>query len=464
MIHHTLFRQTLFALAAATVAFGSAPVLAQDSLSDEDLKNRATAREQTRARQLEADAVTRANMAAFETRVAEADRQLSEFKSQHDAFAARLGEIMQNDLGRRIAVQNHQAGLVIMDWMDAPLMRESDFNERRVFADAMVRVIAERKQRPDVPFAVEPQQRNRTDDVYLWARERASRLAERRAWLDDTIRSVDDSQPVEGVATLAEAIEAFRKARRDLWAQAASTGKQLARQEAEPQMTEAARIAELEKLLQETEQRLREARQEIEIERMAFESRLSIREAEAIKAAAEAEEARLNLLAETEHMQRLEAANRRLQEELSKADERDTIDNAERVRLEQLARSPSVQRDLAPFFARGTWQPNQRASQQGSAAPGPISFGALKEVGALAEDQQGLMQLLAVANAQGCAGAKSLIHWHQNNRHQDRERTKWGYPRQFRSLTAADQDEVRRIQKLLNELGPTLVDLGLLAP
>ncbi len=464
MIHHTRFRQTLFALAAATVAFGSAPVLAQDGLSDEELRNRATAREQTRARQLEADAVARANMTAFENRVAEADQQLREFKSQHDAFAARLGEIMQNDLGRRIAVQNHQAGLVIMDWMDAPLMRESDFNERRVFADAMVRVIAERKERPDVPFSVEPQQRNRTDDVYLWARERASRLAERRAWLDDTIRSVDSSQPVEGVATLAEAIEAFRKARRDLWAQAASTGKQLARKEAEPQMTEAARIAELEKLLQETEQRLREARQEIEIERMQFESRLSIREAEAIKAAAEAEEARLNLLAETEHMQRLEAANRRLQEELSKADERDTLDNAERVRLEQLAKSPSVQRDLAPFFARGTWQPNQRASQQGSAAPGPISFGALKEVGALAEDQQGLMQLLAVANAQGCAGAKSLIHWHQNNRHQDRERTKWGYPRQFRSLTAADQDEVRRIQKLLNELGPTLVELGLLAP
>jgi hypothetical protein len=464
MTHHTRFRQTLFAVAAATVALGSAPVLAQDSLSDEDLKNRATAREQTRARQLEADAVARANMAAFETRVVEADRQLSEFKSQHDAFAARLGEIMQNDLGRRIAVQNHQAGLVIMDWMDAPLMRESDFNERRVFADAMVRVIAERKERPDVPFSVEPQQRNRTDDVYLWARERASRLAERRAWLDDTIRSVDDSQPVEGVATLAEAIEAFRKARRDLWAQAASTGKQLARQEAEPQMTEAARIAELEKLLQETEQRLREARQEIEIERMQFESRLSIREAEAIKAAAEAEEARLNLLAETEHMQRLEAANRRLQQELVDAGARDIVNEAESVRLRQLAQSPSVQRDLAPFLARGTWQPNQRAGQQGSAAPGPISFSALMEVGALVDDQQGLMQLLAVANAQGCAGAKSLIHWHQNNRHQDRERTKWGYPRQFRSLTAADQDEVRRIQKLLNELGPTLVDLGLLAP
>ena len=121
-------------------------------------------------------------------------------------------------------------------------------------------------------------------------------------------------------------------------------------------------------------------------------------------------------------------------------------------------------RDLAPFLARGTWQPNQRAGQQGSAAPGPISFSALMEVGALADYQQGLMQLLAVSNAQGCAGAKSLIHWHQNNRHQDRERTKWGYPRQFRSLTASDQDEVRRIQKLLSELGPTLVDLGLLAP
>lgn len=463
MIHYTRFRQTLFALAAATVAFGSVPVLAQDSLSDEDIKNRATAREQTRARQLEAEAVARANMSAFETRVAEADQQLREFKSEHDAFAARLGEIMQNDLGRRIAVENHQAGLVIMDWIDTPLMRESDFAERRVFADEMVRVIAERKQRPDVPFSVEPQQRNRTDDVYLWARERASRLAERRAWLDDTIRSVDASQPVDGVATLAEAIEAFRKARRDLWAQAASTGKQLARQEAEPQMTEAARITELEKLLQETEQRLREARQEIEIERMQFESRLRIREAEAINAAAEAEEARLNLLAETEHMQRLESANRRLQEELSKADVRNTLDDAERVRLEQLAKSPSVQRDLAPFLARGTWQPGETAPKP-AAEVVPMSFSAISGFGALDRSEEGLRKLHAIVNAKGSGQMRVMQGQGNRRRHLDEMRPKWGFPERFKDLSGDQMQQLRDVQDLLIEVGPTMVELSLLAP
>lgn len=451
------------ALAVCTVVM-AAPALAQDSLSDEELRNRAVAREQARAKQLETEAVTRANFARFEMRVAEADRQLRELKTNQDAFTDRLAELMKSDTGRRVAVQNQQAGLIIMGWMDAPLMREADFAERRGFADEMVQLVEQRKQRPDVPYSVDPAQENRTDDVYLWARERASRLAERSAWLGDTTRGVDASQSVDGAPTLSEAIDSFMKARRDFWAQATSTGQQRAREEAEPQMTEAARVAELERLLQESEQRLREARQQMETDRMQFESRLRTREAEAIKAAAEAEEARLNLLAETEHMQRLEAANRRLEQELSEAGARDIVEEAEGVRLRQIAQSPSVQRDLAPFFARGTWQPNQRASQQGSAAPGPISFSALVEVGALAEDQQGLMQLLAVANAQGCAGSKSLIHWHQNNRHQDRERTKWGYPRQFRSLSAVDQDEVRRVQKLLRELGPTLVELGLLGP
>ena len=438
--------------------------LAQDTLSDEEIRNRTIVREQTRAAQMEAEAVARSAMARFERRVTDADLQLKELDEARKRFDGRLASLLHDDTGRRIAVQNHQAGLVIMDWIDWPLFRDADFAEQRGFTDEMLKFLAARRERPDVPFAVSPEQQEKIDDAYLWARDRSARLAERLAWIDDAVRSVDAEQPVEGVASLAEVIESFRKARRDLWASAAAVGIERAREEAEPQMTEAARVAELERLLQETEQRLREARQQMEIDRMRFDSTLRMREAEAIKAAGEAETARKNLLAENEHIQRLEDANRDLRKALSEAEARQIRDDARRVELTQRAQSPAVRRDLAPFLARGTWQPNQRARQQNAGMPGPISFSALVEVGALEQTPQGLMQLLAVANRQGCAGANNLIHWHQNNRHFDQERPKWGYPRQFRALSMNDREEVARIQSILIELGPTLVELEMLAP
>lgn len=464
MAQHVRTRRTLFFLAAATLAAATAgPALGQDGLSDEELRNRAVAREQTRTRQLEAEAVLRANMTAFETRVAEADRMLTELKDQHDAFVTRLGEVMQNDDGRRIASQNHQAGIVIMDWMDAPLMRETDFTARRAFADEMVGLVTARKQRPDVPYSVEPQQADRMDDVYLWARERASRLAERGAWLDDAVRGADASQPVEGVPTLAEAIEAFRKARRDLWAQATATGQQRARDEAEPQMTEAARVAELERLLQESEQRLREARHEIEIERMQFESRLRTREAEAIAATAEADEARRNLLAETEHMQRLEAANRRLRDEKNRGEAAGIEDEAEAIRLRQLAQSPVNQEKLRPFTTPGQWQPGIRRPKP-AAEIIPMSLSAIDGFGALNRDEEGLRRLLAIINADGVGPIPVTQGQGNRKRHLDEMRPKWGFPDRFKDLTADQVRQVREVQQLLIELGPTMVELKLLAP
>jgi hypothetical protein len=420
-------------------------------------------REQTRAKQLEAEVIARANMARFEARVADADRQLRTFDEQHKAFMAELDAVLKNDTGRRIAVQNQQAGLVIMDWMDTPLMREADFARHRLVTDAMMKLIAERKQRPDVAFMVEPEQENQIDDAFLWARDRAARLAERRAWLTDAVAATDPSSVTDGVPTLAEAIESFRKARRDLWAQATGAGQARARAEAEPQMVEAARVAELERLLQETEQRLRESRQQMELERIDFETRLRARETEAIKAAAEAEEARRNLLAEVEHMQKLEEANRQLQQQINDAIVKEIEEEAEAVRLRKLAESPATQNALRPFTAPGRWQPGE-ARPNPAAEVGPMSYAAIVSFGALDPSEDGLRKLLAIVNANGSGQLRVMQGQGNRRRHLDEMRPKWGFPERFNDLSGSQMQQLREVQALLTEVGPTMVELGLLAP
>lgn len=464
MLQYNSLRRPIHALILlAAFMFSSVPAIAQDSLSNEELRNRAIVREQMRAKQLEAEVIARANMARFEARVADADRQLRAFEEQHAAFAAELEAVLKNDTGRRIAVKNQQAGLVIMDWMDAPLMRDADFARHRSIVDAMETLITERKERPDVAFMVDPDQENRIDDAFLWARDRAARLAERRAWLNEAIGATDPASLVEGVPTLAEAIESFRKARRDLWAAATGVGQTRARDEAEPQMVEAARVAELERLLQETEQRLREARQQMELDRIDFENRLRTREAEALKAAAEAEEARKNLLAEVQHMQILEDANRRLQDEIAKASAKGIEEEAEGVRLRKLAESTSTQNTLRPFTTPGRWQPGEIRPNP-AAEVGPMSYSAIVSFGALDQSEEGLRKMLAIVNAKGSGQLRVMQGQGNRRRHLDEMRPKWGFPDRFNDLSGNQIEELREVQTLLAEVGPTMVELGLLAP
>jgi len=138
-------------------------------------------------------------------------------------------------------------------------------------------------------------------------------------------------------------------------------------------------------------------------------------------------------------------------------------DDARRVELVAKANSAAVQRDLAPFLAEGTWQPgdferNVRFDRT------PMSWSKIQSDGALSPDLNGLQRLLEIANAQGCfpRGGQSRGYY-RNREHLDAHRPKWGYPQYWKNLSEDQIQEVRRIQALLIELGPTLVEEGMLA-
>lgn len=93
-----------------------------------------------------------------------------------------------------------------------------------------------------------------------------------------------------------------------------------------------------------------------------------------------------------------------------------------------------------------------------------MSLSKIRADGALVDDINGYQRLLEIANAQGCfpRGGRNSGYYVKRE-HLDSDRPKWGYPQYWKNLSTDQIQEVRRIQALLIELGPTLVEEGLLS-
>lgn len=142
-----------------------------------------------------------------------------------------------------------------------------------------------------------------------------------------------------------------------------------------------------------------------------------------------------------------EAAKREAarQKEEMKAD--NEINEIAKSKLRAKAKSADVQLDLAIFLAKGYTQPGAGGSGffTKTAEYAPVSFTRLKTGGYLDESTDGLKKLLRL-------GAEPNF----NN-----DRPKWKF-NAFR-LDAANEEFLKRVQAELRELGPVLVEEGLLS-
>jgi hypothetical protein len=125
----------------------------------------------------------------------------------------------------------------------------------------------------------------------------------------------------------------------------------------------------------------------------------------------------------------------------------------EKNRLREKAKSSDVAQALAPFFGKGYWQPGN--TKANSIDPLPVSLSAIQGTGALTATPAGLHQLYMIgANPKiGRSGA-----WPEKERGVGHGDDAWLRNKPSAVATA------RKAQELLIELGPTLVELGLLAP
>ncbi|MHC1763400.1 MAG: hypothetical protein AB9869_03700 [Verrucomicrobiia bacterium] len=183
-----------------------------------------------------------------------------------------------------------------------------------------------------------------------------------------------------------------------------------------------------------------EARAKAELEKAQAEAKRIQMEAEiqaqAILAAANAKKDQ----AEREIKER--EAQSKLEEAKTQVAVQKKEDEATKVILRQKAADPNVLLELAPFTTPGYWTIRSLAAEKK-----PLSLAAIHASGALADDMHGLQKLVDIATSG-----------------HDKVRPRWKFNRLLWVRKPDLVDKVKSAQKSLIELGPVLVEKGLLEP
>lgn len=444
---------SLVAMPAAT-SFGQ--VTTGDGLMDQ-----ARERGRERARETEQSIYKQGQMLRFEKTIAETATLFAELKKRHTSLTVWMESLLDNEDGKRLAL-NPLAGMQFLAYQEQPVYRLSDFDAQEQLLVELQAFLTQVQRDAPVGYVPDAARVDEAFDMYLWARDRLARVAETEAWLKSTLAEVDLDADITSTRTLRQAIDAYLAQRHELWRVNTIAGRLEAEREAAPKIAENARIVELERALFEAERLKREATQQLEKERIDFERRIKEREVVLQEQLAAAEREYQERLATIARMDRIEEAERGRRDMQAEVRAREIDEDARRLDLVAKCRSAAVQRDLKPFLDHGVWQPGDRQPNQ-RLESGPMSYSKLVAFGALNNDIRGLQLLLGVANANSSELAHNFGTMFAG-KHMDDERLKWSYSRRWSDLSREQVRELDRIQKLLIELGPTLVEEGLLAP
>lgn len=296
-----------------------------------------------------------------------------------------------------------------------------------------------------------------------WAADKRRRIADLNRLLDMADKVAEGlGEEAKSLPTLKLAIESALQQQTERRAALAAGAEAQAVEDAEAAVKLDAYEAALAAELQWSEQRRLELEAQIERQRVAFEERLLAVQAETAAREASAKAAFDRQMAQLRaDQERLAAELRAIQQ---KADEEIQAidDDTEKARLIALARRPETQQVLAPFLTEGFWQPGQRRNDVGD-EKSPMSWSALVSFGVTKEGQEGLAQLLAVVNDRGFSQQQSGARTSQGGNHHDDDRPKLSYGTNWAHISTEEREELIEMRRLLTELGPTLVELGLLA-
>jgi hypothetical protein len=166
-------------------------------------------------------------------------------------------------------------------------------------------------------------------------------------------------------------------------------------------------------------------------------------------AAATAETRRKRDELEADNARRKAEAELAHQTELARAADAEEARRAQKEQDRHDAESREVRAALGFFFAKDFLQPTRGPGYNGmeqTGKSGPLSFSRLESCGALSQDRKGLQTLLWIVTNT----------W-------DKSRPTWGVSTGLDGLSSADMQKLTQAQDYLNRLGPTLVEMGMLA-
>ena len=119
------------------------------------------------------------------------------------------------------------------------------------------------------------------------------------------------------------------------------------------------------------------------------------------------------------------------------------LDDAKKQLLREKAAKPDIQTQLAAYLTPGYWTP--KPGEANTYDKKPISYSELQEMGALDASMKGLRAFVAIGV----------------NPRNDRPRLQRDFQYAWWNIPAL-QDQAKNLQQLMIELGPTLVEMGLM--
>jgi hypothetical protein len=438
-----VFRVVLLGVVCAPLLFNDV-ALAQ-SQSDKD-RIEAEAREaerERRQREIE-DARTRQLIEGFMASAREARDMLAGLETRATRLLQLFQDLLSNDDGKRLA-QDKLSFFAYLRIRDEPPISMEQIKARKKQAESILSGLEAELKRPSVGWLPDDKQRRDVDGLYFWAKERMEQVERQESLLASAISRSPKDIDLANSKTLQEVIQEHETRMLEAWIISKAQGEEAAQKEGQEKVRESARIALLEKAALEAERLLQEERANMASLKAEFELMLKQREIEELKRRTETETQLADLAAEIARLKQLADAQRFAKDAEAKVAATTTISEAEKKLLIQKCNEPEVKSQLAPFLAAGYTQPGEKQLQYDKA---PISYSKLVSFGALNPDRQGLCQLLDVATAKN-----------------DKARPRWSVSAwRFEQLKPDEIERYKKAQQLLIELGPTMVELGMLQP
>jgi hypothetical protein len=437
-------------LCLSVIAFTTrpTPASAQES-TPADEKAKARSAEHSRRNAEDEQSATKRQFERFLSQAEGAAELFARLDRKAAAWSETTKALLKNDDGKRLAADGPSLIGVIRIYREGPVPAD-EISARRRVVDSILSDLRRESERPDVGFLPSEKTQDELFDNYYWARGQLARLSESETRLQTLIAKAPRLDDVSKARTLEEAIRDHDADYLTFINNSIIKGKAEAKEQSEQIVVEKARLAELERARDEADRLYKETLAKIETMRIDFELELKRKRAEEESRLAAAEVRYKDLMAELERMKQVSDAERHSKNVDAELKSGQIVSEAEKKRLIAKCSEPEVQTILAPFLDKGYFRPSGNMHGSGRydvIQPVPISFGDLQKLGALNPTGSGADMLHKIASAPV-----------------DSMRTRWpGYRKKWQDDPGL-REMVPKAQKLLNELGPTLVELEMLQP
>ncbi len=437
-----LRRLLVFILCGPTLLM-SRMAVAQRSDPQNRVESDARDAERERRQKEAEDARTRRLIEGFSDSVRQTSDLLGKLEGRASTLQKQMAELLQSNDGKRIA-QDKLAFFAYLRVRDEPVVTPGQVAVRKKQVDQIHLGLQEELKRLNVGWLPDEMQRKDVDGLYFWATERLDRVEQQEFILGNAISRSPATIDIAKAKTLQSVLQEYEARQIENWLIVTEQGRESAQKEGQEKIRESARIAELEKATQEAERLLKEERAKLATLKAEHELALQKRETEDYKRRIETETKLRDLAAEVDRLKQLADAQRVAKDADVKVAATKTVSEAEKKLLAQKCNEPEVRQILAPFLAAGYTQPGSSDQLPDKL---PISFSQLGSCGALTPDREGMRRLIIVAT------------WKN-----DKVRPRWSVSQNFNWLSPDQIEMVKKAQKLLVELGPVMVEQGLLSP